>query len=269
VPLTSAGNYSISVSAPNYATNTGSANLATCTNAVSFITLTPTVAALCFITPKCGGVTGDSNSTVVISQGGSTVASGSTDSTGKFCASLPVGTYDATATASRFTYTAITAKVLAACGTTASFLSTVVSGYLCANTPTDLGMTCNEPFATTLYLTDSVFGGPVTMIYDPSGANGAGWYGSQAITAPDCTAAAGCAGGPATLNYFISNTSAPTGRLALTFSAVSSNCLNGQGATVTFPVAGSTCPAPLFLTWGGGTYLAVYCNQTVTWTVTE
>lgn len=152
----------------------------------------------CGSTPLAVG----SGLTVNLKVGGSTVYTGTTDSTGTASMSGAAGTYDVEVvdgrTPSRWTTQTFTAQSLS-CGTpVAVTLTTVKSGFHCTSN------NCGDPVADTLYATDA--NGTWTLTYSGGTWSGCATHTSMAsvvtnLNAGVCTKITGTANTPYVINY--------------------------------------------------------------------
>lgn len=108
------------------------------------------------------------------SSGGTLLGTQTADGSGRI--TLGAGTYFLIDTSGRLVGQSITVS-----GDMSTGLGAAATGYACY-TP------CVIPIKKTLYLTDSVFGGPVTLTYDPNGGvpSGPGWSGTLTTNMKTC-----------------------------------------------------------------------------------
>jgi hypothetical protein len=288
VPITAAGSYNQTVSAGGFTTKTVASGAIPCTGSsvtTGTTRIDPASASLgvCVGSPclsptgtggYCGpspGVQGVPGATVTLT--GTSSTSGTTDGLGGAIPgrwaspAIPTGPYTATASHPRFTDTPSVSMTLAACGTeTLVLFTTIAPGYACSK-GTGNTTSCALPVATTLTLTDGVFGTQsLTYMNVMTTFGGPGWYGTKTVSFGGC-ASPGCTAGASgvKLEYGFNGVT-----IQLAWSSDSANCPCQSGATgctnahstgtVTLAI---TCP-PAFL--ATGTYSPVskdlYCAAT-------
>lgn len=129
--------------------------------------------------------------TVDLILSGVTVATGTTNASGLVTFSgLAAGTYTARAAKARLV-TTTSAPFAVTCSTTTPTIligPSPATGYACL-----VPGGCADPAPTTLYLTDPVFGGPITLTY-----NGSAWVGCQDFTLAGVGSTPGCVSGTRT-----------------------------------------------------------------------
>lgn len=219
---------------------------------------------------------------VAVTQSGTSLGTFTTDSAG-YTGHIPLaapfvsGTFGVVLTHPRWVTRTINNTSLVACRTSGGantfLLTTPATGYVCFRN-------CAHPVATTLYLTDPVWGGPVTLTWNPSYFGGGAWVGTQAVS---YAGGGGCPATTLTITYFYRASGPPANPEDLgvqwNIQGSAPNCPDDTGTgTIGFGVIQSslTCPPsfsvslPLDLSTLSSDAQRVYGSSgTVTWTITE
>jgi hypothetical protein len=297
VPITAAGSYNQTVSASGFTSKTVASGAVACTGSsvtTGTTRIDPASASLgvcvgspCAVPGAGGGrcattgnnVLGVAGATVTLT--GTSSQSGTTDGNaatfpGRWASpAIPTGPYTATASHPRFTDTPSTAITLAACGTEITVLfTTIAPGFVCSK-GTGNTLSCPVPVATTLTLTDGVYGTQALTYMDVMTTFGLpGWYGTKTVSFPGC-AAPGCTAGAANvkLEYGFNGT---TIQIAWSAASTSPNCpctsgtVGCQDARNTAAITATISCPPSYLATATYTPIAsdLYCSPTA-FSVTE
>lgn len=219
---------------------------------------------------------------VAVTQSGTSLGTFTTDSQG-YTGHIPLvapyvsNTFGITLTNTRWVTDTYSNYDISACrissGPIDFNMTTPATGYVCFRN-------CAYPVATTLHLTDPVYGGPVTLTWNPSFFGGGAWVGTQAVS---YAGGGGCPARTLTITYFYRASGPPANPedLGIQWNVLGTapNCPDNTGTgTIGYGVVQSslTCPPsfsvslPLDRTTLSADAQRVYGSSgTVTWTVTE
>jgi hypothetical protein len=271
IPITAAGTYTVEVVKTGQETVKMTV-VATCTtNAVTAL-----MGRLLTVTVKgCNSFNYPGATVTATLSGVSTV--GTTNGSGQVILSLQAtGTYSLSVTEPTGRFATFTTTVsVTTCTTTTTVNLLVATGYHCQDWESAGGTgnrDCLLPLADTLFLTDSVYGGPTTLTWNTGSS---AWLGSKLVTYPACGLCTHT--GTATLRYALARVGGAGSALGLQYSAGGLGCptdgaATQVNATAVVPPNGLTCPAAFSATFSytPDGFFNMFCSgPAVTFTITE